>query len=78
MPKVIVYSTPICPYCIKAKQFLKQNNVKFEDIDVSMNPVKGQEMMQKSGQTGVPVIDIDGEIVIGYDVTRLKSLLGIK
>jgi glutaredoxin-like YruB-family protein len=78
MPKVMVYSTPICPYCIKAKQFLKQNNVKFEDIDVSMNPVKGQEMMQKSGQTGVPVIDIDGKIVIGYDVARLRSLLDIK
>ena len=78
MPKVIVYSTPICPYCIKAKQFLKQNNVKFEDIDVSMNPVKGQEMMQKSGQTGVPVIDVDGKIVIGYDVARLRSLLNIK
>jgi glutaredoxin 3 len=78
MPKVMVYSTPICPYCIKAKQFLKQNNIKFEDIDVSMNPVKGQEMMQKSGQTGVPVIDIDGKIVIGYDVARLRSLLDIK
>ncbi len=78
MPKVTVYSTPICPYCIKAKQFLKQNNIKFEDIDVSINPRKGQEMVQKSGQAGVPVIDIDGKIVIGYDVARLKSLLNIK
>ncbi|MCX6801962.1 MAG: glutathione S-transferase N-terminal domain-containing protein [Candidatus Diapherotrites archaeon] len=78
MPKVMVYSTPICPFCIKAKQFLKQNSIKFEDIDVSMDTAKGREMVQKSGQTGVPVIDIDGKIVIGYDVARLKSLLNIK
>ncbi|MEM0360350.1 MAG: glutaredoxin domain-containing protein [Candidatus Diapherotrites archaeon] len=78
MPKVTVYSTPICPYCIKAKQFLKQNNIKFEEIDVSLNHDKAMEMVKKSGQSGVPVIDIDGKIVIGYDVPRLKSLLGIK
>lgn len=70
-----VYSTPTCPFCIRAKQFLKDNNVIFEDIDVSANQDKAQEMMKKSGQMGVPVLDIDGEIVVGFDKAQIKELL---
>lgn len=74
---VIVYSTPTCPFCIRAKQFLKENNIQFEDIDVSVNQEKAQEMMKKSGQMGVPLIDIDGELIIGFDKAKIKEVLGI-
>lgn len=64
--KVIVYGTPTCPYCVLAKNFFKENNVSFEDIDVANDRSRAEEMVQKSGQMGVPVIDIDGEIVVGF------------
>lgn len=78
MAKITVYSTPTCPYCHQAKDFLKENNVEFEDIDVSTDQAKAQEMIDKSGQMGVPVIDIDGEILIGFDKKKLAELAGIK
>lgn len=70
-----VYSTPTCPYCVRAKQFLKDNNIAFENIDVASNPEKAQEMMDKSGQMGVPVLDIDGKIIVGFDKDKIKELL---
>ena len=75
---VIVYSTPTCPFCIRAKQFLKDNNVQFEDIDVSENHEKAQEMIKKSGQMGVPVLEIDGKIIVGFDKDKIKEALDIK
>ncbi len=75
---VKVYSTPICPYCQMTKEFLKNNNVKFEDIDVSKDQKAAQEMIEKSGQMGVPVIDVDGKIIVGYNVTALKETLKLK
>ncbi|KKU82938.1 MAG: hypothetical protein UY09_C0001G0016 [Parcubacteria group bacterium GW2011_GWA2_47_8] len=75
--KVIVYSTPTCVYCHAAKEFFKENNVAFDDIDVSGDPQKAQEMVEKSGQMGVPVIDIDNTIVVGFNKPKLKELLGI-
>ncbi|HNX82505.1 MAG TPA: glutaredoxin domain-containing protein [Candidatus Omnitrophota bacterium] len=78
MPKQVkVYSTPTCPYCIRAKQYLKENNVTFEDIDVSAHEDAGQEMIQKSGQMGVPVLDIEGTIVVGFDKEKIKNALGL-
>ncbi|NQU94638.1 MAG: glutathione S-transferase N-terminal domain-containing protein [Candidatus Omnitrophica bacterium] len=74
---VKVYSTPTCPYCIKAKQFLKDNNIEFENIDVATNPEKAQEMVDKSGQMGVPVLEIDGKIITGFDKDAIKESLGI-
>ena len=74
---VKVYSTSTCPYCIRAKQFLTENNIQFENIDVSADHAKAQEMIKKSGQMGVPVLDIDGEIIIGFDKERMKQALGI-
>ncbi len=72
---VKVYSLPTCPYCIKTKAFLKEKNIAFEDIDVSNNPQAAKEMVEKSGQMGVPVIDIDGKIIIGFDTkTILKEV----
>jgi len=60
------------------KEFLKKNNIKFEDIDVSSNHEAANEMMEKSGQMGVPVTDIEGEIIVGYNITTLKKALKIK
>lgn len=77
MKAVKVYSTPTCPWCIRVKQFLKENNIPFEDYDVSVDQEKAEEMIERSGQMGVPVIDVDGEIVIGFDRQRLKELLGL-
>ena len=74
---VRVYSTSTCPWCIRAKQFLKENNIDFQDIDVSANQQAADEMMQKTGQMGVPVLDIDGEIIVGFDKERIKLALGI-
>jgi len=75
--KVKVYSTPTCPLCIRAKQFLKENAVSFEDIDVSMNHDAAQDMIKRSGQMGVPVIDIEGDLIIGFDKDKIKRALGI-
>ncbi len=74
---VKVYSTPTCPWCIRTKQFLKENNIAFDDVDVGADQAAAEEMIQKSGQMGVPVLDIDGEIIVGFDKERIKSLLGL-
>ena len=75
--KVTVYSTPTCPFCIRAKQFLKDSNVEFENIDVSTDHAKAQDMIKLSGQMGVPVIDIDGVVIVGFDKDKIKEALGI-
>lgn len=75
--KVKVYSTATCPYCVRAKQFLKENNVEFDDIDVGANQQAAQEMIDRSGQMGVPVLDIDGEFIVGFDQAKISQLLGL-
>jgi glutaredoxin-like YruB-family protein len=75
--KVLVYSTPTCPFCIRAKQFLTENNIPFENYDVSQDQQKAEEMIQKSGQMGVPVLDIDGQIIVGFDKEKIKMALGL-
>ncbi len=74
---VILYSTPTCPYCIRAKEFLKENIIIFQDIDVSSDNAAVQEMIRKSGQMGVPVFDIEGEIIVGFDKDRIRQVLGL-
>ncbi|MFA5355900.1 MAG: glutaredoxin domain-containing protein [Candidatus Omnitrophota bacterium] len=74
---VKVYSTPTCPYCIRAKQFLKESNIVFQDINVSGDQAAAEEMMRVSGQMGVPVLDIEGDIIVGFDKERIKTALGI-
>ncbi|RJQ22070.1 NrdH-redoxin [Candidatus Woesearchaeota archaeon] len=76
--KVKVYSTPTCPYCHAAKDFLKENKIDFEDIDVSKDQDAAQDMIEKSGQMGVPVIDINGTIIVGFDKDAMKKALKIK
>jgi glutaredoxin-like YruB-family protein len=75
---VTVYSTNMCPWCVKAKEFLKQNNIAFEEKNVSENIESLQEMEDKSGQRGVPVIDINGTIIIGFDRDAIKAALKLK
>jgi glutaredoxin 3 len=75
--KVLVYSTPSCPYCVQLKQFLATNNIQFENYDVSADHDKAEEMITRSGQMGVPVLDIDGQIIVGFDRIKIKELLGI-
>ncbi|NLE91072.1 MAG: NrdH-redoxin [Elusimicrobia bacterium] len=77
MKNVKVYSTPTCPYCIRLKQFLKESNVVFEDIDVSVNRAAADEIVDRTGQMGVPVIDIEGELIVGFDRERVKQALGL-
>ena len=76
--KVTVYSTPTCPYCVMVKNYLKEHKIEFEDINVAEDKTKAQEMVEKSGQMGVPVTDIGGEFVIGFDKEKIASLLGIE
>jgi glutaredoxin-like YruB-family protein len=75
--KVLVYSTPTCPYCIQAKKFLSDNKISFTNFDVSSDQDRAQEMIKKSGQMGVPVLDIEGEIIVGFDREKIKNALGV-
>lgn len=74
---VRIYSTPTCPWCMRAKQFLKDNNIAYQDLDVSTNQPAAEEMIKKSGQMGVPVLDIEGEIIVGFDKEKIKTVLGL-
>ena len=78
MPQVRVFSTPMCPYCVTLKEFLKEQNVAFEEINVAENAEAREEMIKKSGQMGVPVVEIDGEIVVGFNKEKITKLLNIK
>ncbi len=75
MAKIKMYSTQTCPYCLMAKHFLRQHKIKFEDINVSKDHKAAEKMVRKSGQYGVPVIEIDGKIIIGFDREAIKKAL---
>jgi glutaredoxin 3 len=75
---VIVYSTTSCPWCYRAKQWLDEHKIKYESVDVGADQKRAEEMIEKSGQMGVPVIDVNGRIIIGFDEEKLKSALGVK
>lgn len=74
---VKIYSTPACPWCMRVKQLLKDNSIIYQDLDVSTNQPAAEEMIQKSGQMGVPVLDIDGNIIVGFDKEKIKAALGL-
>lgn len=76
--KVKLYSTPVCPYCYTLREFFKSKNIVFEDIDVSQDEKLTEDLIQKSGQMGVPVVEIDGEIVVGFDREKIVKLLNIE
>ncbi|MBS3765134.1 thioredoxin family protein [Candidatus Bipolaricaulota bacterium] len=72
---ITIYTTPSCPYCSAAKDYFDENDISYTDYDVSENRQKAKEMIDKSGQRGTPVIDIDGEVVVGFNKEKLQSLL---
>ncbi len=78
MKKVEIYSTPVCKYCVAAKDFFKKNNIPYSEYDVAVDQAKRAEMVEKSGQLGVPVIDVGGDIVVGFDEKVLRELLEVK
>ena len=75
--KIKIYSTPSCTYCHMAKEYFKTKGLEYEDIDVAKDLQKRQEMITETGQMGVPVIKIDGKIVIGFNKGKINELLGL-
>ncbi|MDO8429790.1 MAG: glutaredoxin family protein [bacterium] len=75
---VVIYSTPTCVYCKMAKEFFNKNNVQYEEHNVAEDDAAREEMVQKSHQLGVPVIDIGGEVHVGFNRSELERALGLK
>jgi glutaredoxin 3 len=73
-----VYSTPTCPYCKLVKDFLAEQKISFSEIDVAGSPAAANEMVKLSGQMGVPVVDIDGQIIVGWNKAALEDALKVK
>lgn len=77
MKNVTVYSTPTCPWCDKVKDYLKDKNIDFTEHDVSKDYSRAMEMIEKSGQRGVPVLDIEGTIIVGFNQAVIDQTLGL-
>lgn len=77
-PRVIVFSTPTCSFCNQAKRYFREKGIRFKDVDVSRDPVAARDMVRRSGQQGVPVIDIGGKVIVGFDRPKINQLLGIR
>ena len=75
--KVKIYTTSTCPWCVKTKEFLKANNVKYEEVNVGVDEKSRNEMFEKSGQFGVPVTDVNRTVIVGYDKEALKKALSL-
>lgn len=75
---VKIYSTPSCHWCVKVKEFLKENDIEFKDLNVAEDRQAAKEMVEKSGQMGVPVLDIKGTIIVGFNEPMIKEALGLK
>jgi len=78
MAKIKMYSTKDCPWCLRAKEFLEELKVEFEDINIAEDQIAANEMVELSGQRGVPVLDIDGEIIVGFNPALIKKALKIE
>ena len=75
--RVIVFSTPTCPWCTRAKTYLRGRGVAFRDVDVSRDPAAARDLVRRTGQMGVPVIEIDGKPIVGFDKSQIDRLLGL-
>jgi glutaredoxin 3 len=73
--KVVIYSTPTCPHCKRAKEYLSRKGISYQEYNVAVDRDKAKEMIQKSGQMSVPVIIVDSEIVVGFNQSLLDKLL---
>jgi glutaredoxin-like YruB-family protein len=78
MTNVRIYSTPTCPFCKRAKAFFKEHNIEYEDVNVAEDEKARDEMVEKSGQMGVPVIEVEDKIIVGFDEQKLKKKLKIE
>ena len=78
MPTIKIYTTPTCHYCKMTKEFLDENKIEYNAVDVTVDEIARNEMIEKSGQMGVPVIDIDGQILVGFNKEKLSEMVGIK
>lgn len=76
-PRVIIFTTPTCTYCNMAKKYFRDKGIKFKDVDVSRDAAAARDMVRRSGQQGVPVIDIGGKIIVGFDRSRIDKYLGL-
>ena len=76
--KVLLYGTNTCTWCMRTRNFFKEYKIKYKEINVENSTKAQQEMIKKSGQLGVPVVDIEGDIIVGFDENKLKELLKIK
>jgi len=72
---ILVYSTPACPYCRMVRDYLRGKGVEFEEVDISEDASKAMELMERSGQAGVPVTDIGGELILGFDILAIDEAL---
>lgn len=77
MVNVTIYTTATCPYCKMAKEYMQEKGVEYTEVDVSTDQEAAAKMVEKSGQMGVPVIDVDGKIIVGFDKEELKNALGL-
>jgi len=76
--RVIVFSTPTCPWCTRAKTYLRGRGVPFRDVDVSRDAAAARDLVRRTGQMGVPVIEIDGRPIVGFDQARIDAMLGLR
>lgn len=77
-PKVIVFSTPTCSFCVQAKRYFKEKNIRFTDVDVSRDQSAARDMLRRTGQMGVPVILINNTAIVGFDRNKINQMLNIK
>ncbi len=75
--RVIIFTTPTCTFCNAAKKYLRQRKIRFREVDVSRDPAAARDMVRRSGQSGVPVIDINGKIIVGFDRAKIDKYLGL-
>ncbi len=78
MYKITVYTAPGCPYCVKVKNYLRELGLKFTEIDVSKSQKDAEKLVRRTGQTGVPVVEIGNQLVIGFDKAKIDKLLGVR
>lgn len=76
--RVLVFTTPTCPWCQRAKAYLRSRGVAFKEVDVTRNPKAADDLVRRTGRMGVPVVEIDGRPVVGFDQAQIDRLLGLK
>jgi len=77
-PKVRIFSTPACPFCYTLKEFLKEQDIEFEEVDVSKDEKAREEMIKKSGRLEAPIVEVNGQFVVGFDKEKICKLLNLK